>query len=342
MITGCGGLLTDYPSQGGAGLTEADVRQMELRPTIAFYPAESVINFKTIMVGGKAMLSLVVLREYEAIPKDEYEDRLEVRYRVLRFDEKGFYIQQVFDQDGKLVGEPIIPLQGNGARWEEIPFKLTLGESPLYDLAMVNIAHYRNSADHEENLYIHGQGTLFINPGEMTAEQFNEANPDGVQVGSRRGHVLGNGGSADMLQIEANSAVAKAMDDKEAQMIMLGARLITIKAQNQTAEAARIAASGEHSVLSDLVGNASEMIEASLEFAAIFAGADPEKVTYQLNDDFWDVSADPSTIMSSIQLLDRQVIAKSDFRTHLRKVGWLEQGRTDEDIDEEVEQAGGF
>ena len=35
----------------------------------------------------------------------------------------------------------------------------TVDESPLYPLAQLNVAHYRNSADYEQSLFIVGQAT---------------------------------------------------------------------------------------------------------------------------------------------------------------------------------------
>ena len=87
------------------------------------------------------------------------------------------------------------PRQSGGAPWKEIPFIIpgSVNNDPcvdpvtLYDLADVNLAHYRNSADFELNLHIHGSGTLFITSS-MSAEEFKSVNPNGLLMGSQVGH----------------------------------------------------------------------------------------------------------------------------------------------------------
>lgn len=119
-------------------------------------------------------------------------------------------------------------------------------------------------------------------------------------------------------------------------MIAVGAHLITDATSNETAEAARIDASGKASSLSTAVGNVSEGLEAALEDMARFMGGNPDSVKYQLNQQFYPDNLDPQTIMAMIQLLDRQVIAVQDVRTKLRGGGLIAQNRTDEELDAEV------
>jgi len=56
-----------------------------------------------------------------------------------------------------------------------------------------------------------------------------------------------------------------------------------------------------------------------------------------LNKEFWEGSIDYNTAMAVIQLGDASIVAKSDQRNMLRtgKIQ-LEEGRTDEEIDEEI------
>ena len=64
---------------------------------------------------------------------------------------------------------------------------------------------------------------------------------------------------------------------------------------------------------------------------------DPEKVFFALNKEFWEGSIDYNMAMAVIQLGDSSIVAKSDQRRMLRtgKIG-IEEGRTDEEIDEEI------
>lgn len=333
------GFLVDFPTApDGASL--ADTR--DLKATILGYDFESIINWDTEVINGKETLKLVVLAEEEKIYKDIFSWSKEDRYRVLRLDEQGQYVQEVYTHDGDLLSA-IRPLQA-GVPMGHIPFYFVGGEDnstsintpPLFDLANVNIAHYRNCADYEEGTHLHGQPTLVIDTGDTGATEFEQLNPNGVTVGSRRGIALQHG-KAMLLQAEANGAAHEAMVHKEEQMVSIGARLITQRGVNQTAESARIAASSEASVLNSIVGNVSEALEAACEDVAAFMGVDSADVYVKLNRDFFDGSIDANQAMMLIQFADRGDIARSDVRAKLREAGWLEDFRTDEMIDEEAE-----
>jgi len=154
-----------------------------------------------------------------------------------------------------------------------------------------------------------------------------------VEVGARRGIVTAGGGSVTLVQAVANGSAAEAMTKKEAQMVSIGARLIEPNGQAETAEAARIKHAGDNSVLANVVQNASEAIETALGWVNLFMGA-TFKPVFQINEDFYDKSIDPQTIVAKIQLFDRGIIGKTDIRETLRKAGEVE--RSNEEIEAEA------
>jgi len=296
MTVGRYGLLVDYPD-APMGMDSETERSMGLRPTIAAYPSESIINWRFEGVKGRKQLTLVVLREsVETDTGDEFSYNYEWRYRVLRLRE-GVYTQAVYDEGGRLTEEEYTPRMAGGLPFDHIPFHM-IGSTnnfpdpdvaPLYDLAVLNIGHYQVTADHRENLFVHGQMTLGI-AGKMTYEEFKAANPNGVMVGARQGHYLGEGGSFTSVTAPESSSLRTALQDIESQMVALGARLVRSGGGAETAEAARINASAEASTLDNLVNNVSEGIEAALEDMARFIGVDPDLVQYRLNNQFWDAN----------------------------------------------------
>lgn len=333
------GILVDYP-EVDSELTKAQVDAMGLRATMSLYPSEAIINWR------EDTGQLIVLKESYESEIDEFTITNKIRYRALSLMD-GVYTVRLFDEGGKLMEEPRHPRGFDGRTLDFIPFVFAgayanipdMQLPPLLDIALVNIAHYRNSADQEESLYIHGQGTLFIT-SDMTGDQFKEQNPNGVVVGARRGHFLGSNGSATLLQTQANGAIKEAMQDKLDLMVALGAKLIQSKSGNETAEAARIKASSDASTLDTIVGNASEAIEQALEFATVFMGGNPEQVLFSLNRDFFDSALTAQDVMALIQLADRGDVAQADIRAALRKAGWIAANRTDEILDEEAEEIG--
>jgi len=157
------------------------------------------------------------------------------------------------------------PTDKAGQAFDHIPFSFfgsqnndaSIDKSPLEDLADVNILHYGNSATVEESGFISSQPTLFITT-DISADEFIKANPNGMQIGSRRGHMLGKSGSAVLLQADESQLARTLMKDKEEQMLMIGARIVQQGGGAETAEAVRIRYSSDNSVLGTIAGNVSE------------------------------------------------------------------------------------
>ena len=339
LETGRVGLLVDYP-QTEEGLSAEEVARMELRASIVPYTAESIINWKTDVVRGRKLLVSITLAEKYLDAEDEFTHESKTQYRVLRLREDG-YTQQLYRDDEPFT-EEFYPRKADGSVWEFIPFQFvgsknndsTIDDAPLSDIADINMAHYRNSADYEESCFLVGQPSLFLTHS-LSPEQFREYNPQGIKLGSRTGHVLGETGSATLLQANPNQLVLEAMRLKESQMVMIGARIITDRTGNETAEGARIRFASENSVLGDLVGNLSQAIMTCIGWVGEFMGVDTEDAKFEINREFYDKSVDPQMIMSMVTLLDRNIVAERDIFDRLKSGGLIESTRVLEEVQEE-------
>ena len=339
LETGRTAFLVDYP-ETDENLSAEQVQTFNLQASIIPYTAEQVINWRTDNVNGRRLLVLVVLAENYSVQKDEFDHTADVQYRVLRLREDG-YTTQIY-RDDEPYTEERYPTKADGSKWFEIPFQFvgaknndsTIDEAPLADIADVNMAHYRNSADYEESCFLVGQPSLFITHS-LSAEQWKQYNPQGIKLGSRSGHVLGDSGSATLLQANPNQIVMEAMRAKEGAMIAIGARIITDRAGNETAEGARIRFASENSVLGDLVGNLSEGIEICLQWVGEFMGVAPDDIEFDINSEFYDKSVDPQLIMSMVTLMDRDIIGEQDIFDRLQSAGVVDPERTLEAVREE-------
>lgn len=339
LETGRAGFLVDYP-QADDGLSVEEISRLDLRASIIPYSAESVINWKTSVVRGRKLVTMIVLSESYLEPNDEFSHESKTQYRVMRLRDDG-YTQQIY-RDEMAYTDEFYPKQYDGSSWDFIPFQFigsknndsTVDDAPLSDIANVNIAHYRNSADYEESCFITGQPTLFITTS-FSADQFQEINPRGIKLGSRAGHVLGESGSATLLQPNANQLVLEAMKAKESQMVAIGARIITDRTGNETAEGARIRFASENSVLGDVVHNLSMAINKCVEWCGLFMGAESDDVNFDINREFYDKQVDPQMIMAMVTLLDRDLIAHGDVFDNLKSAGLIDPERTLEDVQSE-------
>lgn len=334
---GRAGLLVDYPSVEG-NLTQEQVTALKLGASIALYVPDSIINWKTSNIGGRNTLTLVVLKEQYNAAEDEFTHDYKDQYRVLRLDETG-YSQQLYRHEVP-VTELFYPRMSNGSTFDHIPFcfvgstnnDATCDVPPLEAIAEVNLGHYRNSADIEENSFIHGQLTLAVT-SDLSAEQWKEMNPNGIVVGARAGHFLGSQGGLHSIQASPSSLTLGLMDKKEYQLVMLGAQLIIDKNSNQTAKAAQLQHASEHSVLGDVVNNVSEAIEQAIRWCGEFMGVSGD-VEYDINTQFFDENVDPQMIIQAIAMYDRELITSGDLQDYGRKAGIIAADRTNDDINQ--------
>lgn len=294
------------------------------------YSAEAIINWRCDCYENKKMLSLVVLKEQiDVIEDDIFDPRCADQYRVLVLN-NGIYTQIVFDENLQEI-ERIVPTDYNGNPFSEIPFVFVGSENndecidsiPLYDLAVLNLGHYRNSADLEENIFITGQPFLVVNVGETSVEDFKAANPNGLNFGSRGGLIISSGGQAMLLQANSNQMVSVEMKRKEEQAAAIGARLISPAGGRETAEAARIRYGAQNSALYVITKNISLAIELCLYYISMFMMEVPEDSSYELNDQFYEDNADPNLIAQQIMLFDRGMLSAEEIRDSLKLTGVL-------------------
>lgn len=295
---GRGGILVDAPNIEAATMAEQNAGL--LRPVIAYYTAENIINWRLKRHGSINKVVMIVLRESYEYTDDENEFRTHCgeQYRVLDIYD-GKYRQRIFKFGfkGELLGDEyeIFPNLGN-VPVDEIPFTFigasnndsTIDDAPLLPLAELNIGHFRNSADNEESSFVVGQPTLFISPGDaMSLEQFKEANPNGIKMGSRTGHNIGAGGSAELIQADPNNLAKENMLSKETQAIQIGAQLIT-PTQQITAESARLQRGADTSVMATISNNVSEAYTRALKWVAgMMSISEGVEIEFKLNTEFF-------------------------------------------------------
>lgn len=333
------GLLVDYP-QTEAPATQKDLAEAKVRPTISMVEPWDVVNWRTTTQGGITKLSLVVITEQYVTDDDGFEEEYAPQWRVLRLDEEGLYVMEEYiedpNNDGYYILKPIsekgvaqyMPTDSSGKRLDYVPF-IFLGAAnndpqpdlpPLFDLAALNIAHYRNSADYEEAVYVTGQPTPYL--AGLTEDWVKDVLKGSVQLGSRTAIPLPVGGTAGLLQVQPNILPFEAMGHKERQMVSLGAKLVEQKTVQRTATEAGQDNVVEVSVLATIANNVSNGYDVALKWALNFLnstdGAEPE---VELNTDF---SPARMTAQERQQLIAEWVagaIVFEEMRAALRRSG---------------------
>ena len=326
LTVGRVGILVDYPSQSTAGMTAAEAAKLNLRPVMQRYEAENIINWKTAWIGNKTVLTLVVLTEEAALEGNEFEHKTETRYRVLDLF-NGAYRVRVFRIDDKgedeQVGGDIFPVM-SGKPLDFIPFFFLgvddttpqLDLPPFLDLVDLNLDHYRMSADHKHGLHFTGLPT-----GVITGYRPENEN-DKLYVGAAHFLVLPDPqAKASFLEYTGQglSAIVEELERTEAQMAILGARLLTSeKKATETSQTAQIHRAGESSVLSSIASTISGALTQALTLFSKWAGSDAE-CKVELNQEFLPPEMTPQELSALVSAWQTGAISMQVLFDQLQK-----------------------
>lgn len=349
ITVGRGGFLVEYPTIPD-GTTVGEVERNKLRPHASYYHAESIVDWRTQRVGNAEILTMVKLRETIARPSanDPWVVEAVTQYRVLELA-GGVYSQSLFVQSGKtseksseyVLKWSIVPQLG-GVPFREIPFvfvgTVQVSKPPLIDLATLNIAHYRNSADYENGLHWTGVPTpVFIG-------SFADMGPDGgevhdVTLGATAGIHLLEGGSAHFLEFNGTGLegnLGKAMDRKADMMATLGARMLeTEKKTAESYDTVSIRRQGEMSVLAAIANNVSRAIQKMLSWMDVFYG-NTGRYVYWLNTDYLPKAIDGNMVREVVAAWQAGAFSTEEMFEVFRAGEMVRSDKTVEDHDAEV------
>lgn len=349
-------VLSNVLQAGRHGLL-VDIDSRTNRPVIKSYTAESIINWR---YAGTTLVMLVLQETIEEPDGyglkviDQYRELVleNGRYvvRIWRADQDGNpQLVQLLDKDGNATNElaiskfgktlPFIPFRFVGSRSNDS----TIDDVPLYSLARLNIAHFRNSADYEDSVFYVGQAQPWI--AGLTEEWRDHLEKQTTAyVGSRAPFLLPQGGAFGFAQPSPNSLVKEAMDQKEAQMVALGARLLDQNAIQVTATQNENDKEVSTSVLSMCAANTNEAYQTAISWCAALLDKTmslvEEQNSFKINQDYSRVVIDAPAVTALVAMWQTGVIAKPDLRAYLRSEGIIATERTDEAIDDDLETEG--
>ena len=333
LAQGRAGLFVDYPNVEGIA-TRQDQLEGAIRPNILHYEAAQIINWRSERVGAKNRLTLIVLAETYVDSDDGFKEEIVKQYRVLRLINGVYQVQIWREASGSASSaygmiEEFIPTSAQGQPLTRIPFQFIGWENndetpdlpPLYDLSIINLAHYRNSADYEEACYITGQPTPYMTG--LTQTWVDDVLKGEVQLGSRAAIPLPEGGSMGLIQASANSMPKEAMDTKERQMVALGAKLVEQKQVQRTATEAGLENASETCVLASAANNTAEAFRTALGWCMEFVGTDGE-IEFDLNTDFSIHKLDPQSQQALLSLWQNDVLTWEELRNNLLRANIAE------------------
>lgn len=326
LVYGRSGILVDYSSSSDI-LTQQELESNGARPVLRIYNPWDIINWRyEVDNSNKRRLALVVLKEEYVIFDDEFSYTTATQYRELRLVDNMYRIR-IWRSNGKLyqpVSE-IYPTDISGKAFNNILFSFIGAENntadidnpPMYDLASINIAHYRNSADYEESVFMVGQPTPIVTG--LDESWVKNVLKGGFRLGSTVAIPLPKNADCKLIVASENGLVKEAMDHKERQMVALGAKLVEQRQVQRTATEAGIEASAESSTLVSVANNVSQAITQALVWANEFQSSNNTEIKFILNTDFALNKMTTGELAAIVKSWQDGAISWNEMRSNLRK-----------------------
>lgn len=345
LLMGRHGLLVDFPEAAASDAT----------PYVVQYVAENITNWERHYINGALRLTKVFVRDSQDSDGPNVERILEL-WLDYRTDEAGRLVGDAvyrckvwtLDVDHKSAtakprGAPrdITPSIA-GRTLSYIPFyfigpmsnKVAIEKSPMLDLADANLAHYRMDADYKHALYMVAQPTPYI-MGDI------EDNKIPKRIGAAAFWVLPST-VTDVGMLEYSGAgiesIARALDKIEGYMAALGAKLIHRQTQPETAEAVKVRARDELSVIESVAQSVQEALDAALSDAAEWLGQSRETVEVQMNSDFAEGKLDPAMLQALVKSWQDGAISREVYHQNLQRGEIMPPNRTVEEEREAIEE----
>lgn len=322
--------------------TLLDWNEKLARPYLTMYNVEQFINWDVANIGGKVMLSFVMLEESstewspltghpapDGYAKPSYE-----QWREFRLEEKdGTYKctakvwRKPFDAKGQKDSFILIETRELTRRGQALPFipyqAHGLGVNPLclekpigLDLADVAISQYQNSADYENGLHIAGLPTPW-------AAGFTDDTKTVLALGVSRAWVSPDvNAKCGFLEFTGQGlqALQGAIKDKSEMMAALGARILDAPTNAAEAtETVKLRQTSESNVLTDLAASAEQTLSMALRMALWWMGteADPmvlrDTVYVAINKDLLGSKLPPAMLQQLLAALQANSISFETF-----------------------------
>lgn len=352
------GLFVDYPTTNDE-VSQADVERNALRPTINFYAPESIINWRTTVIGGQTVTNMIVLHEtvYETDPDDIFSSEQIEQWRYLGLDETGYFVEvrrkattgQQGDNDGFVIHqERVYPTKSGNVKFDCIPFVIGGSDSndwceqniPLESLAKMNLAHYRNSADYEQSAFICGQVQPWMSG--VSAHRMEALEKQKIRIGAGAMIMLEENGKFGFAQAEPNTLAGEAMDKKYAIMKALGAKLAQdsdskVRTATESNHESGVQNSTASMAVSCLNEALSDAILLCYEYLGITYSDKDGEYLFKAKQDFVSATASDA-IMNAIGSWTTAGLApKSVAYNYMRKYNLIDAELKDDEIDDLID-----
>jgi len=342
------GILEDFPElvdENGnvKQMTQLEFEKAGLTSYSVVYTAEQIINWGVTTHKGKKIESFYVLEENwldysESITKPEERKR----WRILLLENLNgilMYKQVVVKAtvEGNKVESITYPLK-DGSPFEYIPFWVlsvygnqidVVREPEILDLVEMNIGHYRNSADYENEMhYVSIKTAIF--PG-WDSETYGNPVLGGALASPPEQTPF-------ILEASGKSGIAEEMGKKEERMAILGAQMLANKGRYvQAAKTAEIQGQGESGILGSLAATLEEFFSVILTLKLQWSINKDIEATVALNKEYMKNTVAPEMMKDLVSAVQSGKMSFKTFYYNISKLDMYPAGWTEEQEQEAIE-----
>lgn len=293
---GRAGILVDFPVDGGD------------RPYWNLYRAESIVNWRGVIVNGQTIATMVVLKEVEERidPADRFTVTVHDQYRVLQLI-GGIYTVEIWRENPTKGGKEAFVLVDTfyptrrGASLDFIPFVFVgpenitdhVSDPPLIGLVDLNFAHYLTMADLKWGEHFTALPTPVITGASTDVK---------VHIGSTEALILDNPqADAKFLEFAGTGLGSLRTSEMETRKMMasIGARLLENPGPAMTATEASITHSGETASLVNISKSCSAALSRAVQWTIWWTSTEtkvPTDALVKLSTDFAAVKLTPDAL----------------------------------------------
>lgn len=351
-------LLIDHtPTPKGVVVHAGNERELGLRPVWGYYPRTAIRSWRIAVIGGRPVLTQLVLKETGYDESGLYGARAYERYRVLRLENTGQGVGATFEliekrETGGGNAVEWVSIEsgayrnrtGRIAPWIPVAIAHT-GRSdamldssmPLLPLAYANLHHWLRAT----NLRFFSDLTCFpqaVVIGDMAHDGIGSDGmpiPGKLRLGPGATVYLREGGdfkwetpSSDSWEFQSADLTAR-----ERRMAQLGMSFLAPDTRAaETAEAKRIDSTAENATLSTAAQGIDDAVNRAFEIHAWYEGLGPEQVpVFQTNRDFENTAMDADTMRAYVN-----AVKEAGLPPRMLLEAWQQGGRIGPDVDLEA------
>jgi hypothetical protein len=276
LVAGHSAILVDMPTVEDAALLNGlEESERGIRPYWTRVPKDDIVSWRTTRLGGRTILTQVVIREATLLDDGEFGSKKSEQLRVLKGSldgEVSFEIWKVPPEGG----EPVKYSEGPIVGVKEIPLAVIYTDRtgyltsrpPMIDLCDVNLLHYETKSDYHHALHIAMVPILF-------GKGFGE---EDLLVGPNSAVVIDDAESGATLEWVETAGTAlgsarQALLDMQEQMAKLGLGMLERQSRSaETAEAKKEDTKEQNSALENAVASLEDGLAMALWYTAQFMG----------------------------------------------------------------------